>query len=63
MEYFNHTDIEGVDIAHELQQQLGWTSDQQLINALSKTLIINCPVLPDDVRCAHAIYGPTTAIL
>ena len=62
MEYFTRADIEGSDRAHDLQQLLGWPSDQQLINVLSKKLIINCPVLSDNVRRAHAIYGPVTTL-
>ena len=46
-----------------MQHLLGWTSDQQLINALIKNLMINCPVLSYDVRRADAIYGPDTAML
>ena len=63
MEYFTRKEVEGVDRAHDLQYILGWPSNQQLITVLSKNFIINCPVLSDDVRCAHAIYVPATAIL
>ena len=63
MEYFNRVDIEGADRAHNLKQLLGWPSDQQLINKLSRNLIINYPFLSDDARRVHAIYGPATAIL
>ena len=63
MEYFIRAEIEGLDIARDLQHLLGWPSNKQLINVLSKNLIINCPVLSDDVRHTHAIYGPATAIL
>ena len=63
MEYFTCAYIEGSDIARDLQHLPGWTSDQQLINALSKNLIINCPVILYDVRRAHAIYGTATAVL
>ena len=63
MDYFTRADIEGADRARDLQHLLGWPSDQHLINALSKNLIINLPVLSDDVKHAHAIYGLATAIL
>ena len=63
MEYFNRADIEGSDRSRDLQYLLGWLSDKHLINAISKNLIIDCPVLSDDVKRSHAIYGPTTAIL
>ena len=63
MEYFICAYIEVADRARDLQHLLGWPSNKQLINALSKNLIINCPVLSDDLRHAHAIYGPATAIL
>ena len=63
MEYFNHADIEGEDIPHELQHILGCSSNQQLINYLSKNLIINWPVLSYDSRRDYEIYGPATAIL
>ena len=63
MEYFTRADIEGSDISRDLQYLLGWLSDKHLINAISKNLIIDCPVLSDDVKHDHAIYGPDTAIL
>ena len=63
MDYFTRADIEGVERSRDLQHILGWPSNQQLINALSNNFIINCPVLSDDVRCAHAVYGPATTIL
>ena len=63
LEYFNHADIEGSNRAFELKHLLVWPFYQQLINALNKNSIINCPVLSDDVRRAHVIYGPATASL
>ena len=60
MKYFTRADIEVSDRALDLQHLLGWLSDKQLINALSKNLIINFPVLSDDVSRAHAIDGPYT---
>ena len=63
MEYFAYAEIDESDRACGLQHLLWWPSDQHLINALSKNLIINCPVLSDDVRRAHAIHGRATAIL
>ena len=45
MEYFHRAVIEGSNRARYLQHLLRWPSNQQLINALSKNLIINCPVL------------------
>ena len=63
MEYFTCADIEGSDIARDMQHFLGWPSDKQLISALSNNLIINCPVLLDDLRCTHDINGPATGIL
>ena len=63
MDYFTHVETEGADRARDLQHLLGWSSDQQLINSLSKNLIINCPVLSDDVRHAHSIYWPATDVL
>ena len=63
MDYYTHAEIEGTEIARNLQHPLGWPSDKKLKNALSKNLIINWQVLSDDVRCAHASYGPDTDIL
>ena len=63
MEYFICAYIEVADRARDLQHLLGWPSNKQLINALSKNLIINRPVLSDDVRRAFAIYGPASDIL
>ena len=63
MEYFTPAYIEVADRSCDIQHLLGWLPSRQLINALSKNLIINWPVLSDDMRCAHAIYGPDTDIL
>ena len=63
MDYFTHAEIKGSDRSRDPQNLLGWPFYQQLINSLSKNLIINCPVLSDDARRAHAIYGPATYIL
>ena len=63
MEYFNHAYIEVSYRARDLQHLLGWPSYQQLINNLSNNFLIDFPVLLDDVRRAHAIYGPDTATL
>ena len=63
MEYFTRADIEVADRARELQHLQGWISDQQFINALSKNLIINCTVILDDLKRAHASYKPATNIL
>ena len=63
MEYFTHAYIEGVDREHDLQHLLGLPSDQNIINALSNNLIIDCLVLLYDARHVHAIYVPVTAIL
>ena len=49
MEFFTCEDIEGADREHDLKNILG--------------LIINFPVLSDDMRRAHASYWPATAIL
>ena len=62
MEYFTHAEIEGSYRSRYLQHLLGWPFYQQLINSLSKNLIINCPVLSDDARRSHAIYGLATSI-
>ena len=42
---------------------LDGASNQQLINVLNNNLIINCPVLSDEVGRARAIYVLVTAIL
>ena len=62
MEYFSRAEIEGVYRARDLKHLLGWPSYQQLVNAISKNFMINCPVLSDDVKHDHAIYRPATAI-
>ena len=63
MDYFNRKYIEVAYRAHDLQHLLRWLSDQHLKNALSKNLIMNFPVLLDDMRHSHDIYGPATDIL
>ena len=57
MEYFIRTEIEGSYRARELQHLLGFPSYQQLINTLSKNLIMNRPFLLDDVRRAMPFTG------
>ena len=63
MDEFTCEDIEGADRARDLEHILGWPSYKQLINALSKNMIINCLALSDDVIRAHEIYGKATAIM
>ena len=63
MGYFTCADIEGPDRARDLQHLLVWPYNQQPFKYLSNNLIIKCPVLSNDMICAHAIYGPATVIL
>ena len=63
MGYFTRAGIEGADRARGLQNILGISSYQHIINALSNNFIIKFAVLPDGLRSSHAIYGPSTAIL
>ena len=62
-EYFTQNEIEGADRVRELQQQLDWPADQYMIEQLQHNRIINCPVTPDDVKRAIAIYGRVIPIL
>ena len=62
MEYLTRSEIEGVDRAHDLQHILGWPSNQHLINSLGKNLIINFPVLLDNMTHANAICELATNI-
>ena len=63
VDYFTHGENESAYRARDLQHILVWPSNKNLVNALGKNFIINWPVLSDDMRHAHAIHGPATAIL
>ena len=63
LDYFTRAEIEVSYRSRDLKHLIVWPSNKQLIKALSKNMIINCPVLSDDVRRSHAIYGPATYIL
>ena len=63
MDYFTRAEIEVSYRSRDLKHLIVWPSNKQLIKALSKNFIIKFPVLSDDVRRAHVIYGPDTAIL
>ena len=54
-EYFTRTEIKGADCARELQQTLGWPSDQALISSVQNNLIMNCPITEDDIRWAKVV--------
>ena len=62
-EYFTRHEIEGADRARDLQQYLDWPADQYIIEQLQHNRITNCPVTPDDVKRATAIYGKAIPIL
>ena len=60
---FSTRQIEAANTARELYRKLGRPGQAELYSILTKNLIRNCPVTPDDARRAHIIYGPDVAVL
>ena len=56
-EYFTRAEIEGADASRILQPRIGWPSSEYKYYLASNQLN-DCPVNPDDVARADAIYGP-----
>jgi hypothetical protein len=48
-EYFTRSEIQGADNACDLQCNLGWPSDQNLITAIQGNQLINCPITDADM--------------
>ena len=60
---FSRRQIEAADTARELYRKLGRPDEAEFYSILTKNLIRNCPVTPDDARRALHIYGPDVATL
>jgi hypothetical protein len=60
---FSRRQIEAADTARELYQKLGRPDEVEFYSILTKNLIRNCPVTPDNARRASHIYGPDVAAL
>ena len=60
---FSRRQIEAADTARELYRKLGRPDEAEFYSILTKNLIRNCPVTPDDARRASHIYGPDVATL
>ena len=60
---FSRRQIEAADLARELYRKLGRPGEAEFYSILTKNLIRNCPVTPDDARRATHIYGPDIAAL
>jgi hypothetical protein len=60
---FTRREIQGADRARDLYRKLGRSSEQEFMDILTKNLIINCPVTPDDAKRALKIYGPDVATI
>ena len=60
---YSRRDIQGADRARELQQQLGWPSDNAFARIINDNLIHNSAVTIQDVQRALHIYGTATPLL
>ena len=60
---FSRRQIAAADVARDLYRKLGRPDEAEFYSILSKNLIRNCPVTPDDARHASHIYGPDIAVL
>ncbi len=61
--FFSKRQVTAADTARELYRKLGQPGEAEFYSILTKNLIRNCPVTPDDVRRATHIYGPDVATL
>jgi hypothetical protein len=60
---FSRRQIDAADLARDLYRKLGRPSEAEFYSILTRNLIRNCPVTPDDARRAVHIYGPDVAVL
>ena len=60
---FSPREIATADSARELYRKLGRPGYAEYYSILTKNLIRNCPITPDDARRASHIYGPDVASL
>ena len=60
---FTPRQVTSADLARGLYRKLGRPSEADFYSILTKNLIRNCPVTPDDARRAFRIYGPDVATL
>ena len=60
---FSRRQITAANVARELYRKLGRPDEAEFYSILTKNLIRNCPVTPDDARRASHIYGPDVAAL
>ena len=60
---FTRREVEAADAARALYRKIGRPSQADFLHILSKNLIRNCPVTPDDAKRALVIYGPDIAAL
>ncbi|KAI2506455.1 Reverse transcriptase (RNA-dependent DNA polymerase) [Fragilaria crotonensis] len=61
--FFSKRQVAAADTARELYRKLGRPGEAEFYSILTKNLIRNCPVTPDDARRATHIYGPDVATL
>ena len=58
---FSRQQVATADLARELYRKIGRPGEAEFYSILTKNLICNCPVTPDDARRASHIYGPNVA--
>jgi hypothetical protein len=60
---FSRREIEAADRARALYRMIGRPAEAEFQSILTRNLIRNCPVTPDDAKRALMIYGPDIAVI
>jgi hypothetical protein len=60
---YSSKDYSRAVLARKIQKIIGRPSTQQFIQIISKHLIPNCPILPQDIMAAEDIFGPDKGTL
>ncbi len=60
---FSRQQVAAADLARDLYRKIGRPGEAEFYLILTKNLIRNCPVTPDDARRVSHIYGPDVAAL
>ena len=60
---FSRRQVAAADLARDLYRKIGRPGEAEFYSILTKNLIRNCPVTPNDARRALHIYGPDVAAL
>ena len=60
---FSRREIQSTNAARKLYPKIGRPNEASFYHILMHSLIRNCPVTPDDAKCALIIYGPDIAVV